>query len=81
MGNRTTVADNATLNETRIAEIGADVHVERDSRRRRLAMNMGRWQADLRPEFLTGSLRITDQRGSYYVLQLPAGSGFTAWRR
>ncbi|MDA4128454.1 MAG: hypothetical protein OK422_03195 [Thaumarchaeota archaeon] len=76
MGNRTSVADNATLNGTRIAQIGrmfmSNVTV---------AHQMAKKMADGRPAyillFLVGSV-VPLNGQQYYVLQVPAGSGFTA---
>jgi dolichyl-diphosphooligosaccharide--protein glycosyltransferase len=77
MGNRTTVADNATLNETRIAEIG-DMMMSNLTQAETLAKDM----ADGRPvyilSFLTGSLISFSSTQEYYTLQIPSGSGFTA---
>jgi dolichyl-diphosphooligosaccharide--protein glycosyltransferase len=74
MGNRTTIADNATLNGTRIAEIGrmfmSNVTV---------AANMAKQMAHNRPAyvliFITGSLIGSGQQ-QYYTFQIPSGSGF-----
>ena len=77
MGNRTTVADNATLNETRIAEIG-DMMMSNLTQ----AMTLAKDMADGRPvyilTFLTGSLISFSSTQEYYTLQIPSGSGFTA---
>lgn len=82
MANRTTVADNATLNETRIAEIG-QMFMSNVTEAATLAKDM----ADGRPvyvlSFITGSLiqfgtSSSGQTADYYTLQIPAGNGFTA---
>jgi dolichyl-diphosphooligosaccharide--protein glycosyltransferase len=77
MGNRTTVADNATLNDTRIAEIG-QMMMSNTTQAAVLAKDM----ADGRPvyvlTFITGSLIQFSSSQQYYTLQIPAGSGFTA---
>jgi dolichyl-diphosphooligosaccharide--protein glycosyltransferase len=83
MGNRTSVADNATLNDTRIAEIG-QMFMSNITEAATLAKDM----ADGRPvyvlSFVTGSLiqfgssSQTGQTQDYYSLQIPAGNGFTA---
>ena len=77
MGNRTTVADNATLNDTRIAEIG-QMFMSNVTEAATLAKDM----ADGRPvyvlSFVTGSLIGSSSTSQYYSLQIPAGSGFTA---
>lgn len=77
MGNRTTVADNATLNDTRIAEIG-QMMMSNTTQAAVLAKDM----ADGRPAyvltFITGSLIQFSSSQQYYTLQIPAGNGFTA---
>lgn len=75
MGNRTTVADNATLNETRIAEIG-NMFMQNTTAGAATALSMGHGRPTYVLLFLTGS-EITIGGTSYYVLQLPAGQGFT----
>ena len=77
MGNRTTVADNATLNDTRIAEIG-QMFMSNLTQAHALAKDMGDGRPTYVLTFLTGS-QITFSSGQkYYTLQIPAGSGFTA---
>jgi dolichyl-diphosphooligosaccharide---protein glycosyltransferase len=79
MGNRTTAADNATINGTRIAQIGRMFMTNATS-----AAMIAKTIADGRPAyvaiFLTGSILPASVTGSqqYYVLQVPAGGGFTA---
>jgi dolichyl-diphosphooligosaccharide--protein glycosyltransferase len=76
MGNRTVVADNATLNETRIAEIGR-MFFQNETAGAATALSMGHGRPTYVLMFLTGS-QISLGGTSYYVLQLPAGaSGFT----
>jgi dolichyl-diphosphooligosaccharide---protein glycosyltransferase len=75
MGNRTVVADNATLNETRIAEIG-QMFMSNVTAGAATALNMGHGRPTYVLMFLTGS-EITISGTPYYVLQLPAGGGFT----
>jgi len=76
MGNRTTVADNATLNETRIAEIGR-MFMQNETAGAATALSMGHGHPTYVLLFITGS-QITISGTSYYVLQLPAGgAGFT----
>ncbi len=75
MGNRTVVADNATLNETRIAEIG-QMYMSNVSTGAATALSMGHGRPTYVLMFLTGS-EITLSGTPYYVLQLPAGGGFT----
>ncbi len=76
MGNRTTVADNATLNETRIAQIG-QMFFSNTTTGATEALNMGHGKPTYVIMFLTGS-QASFGGQSYYVLQLPAGNnGFT----
>ena len=75
MGNRTVVADNATLNETRIAEIG-QMFMQNVTAGAATAMSMGHGRPTYVLMFITGS-EITLSGTSYYTLQLPAGGGFT----
>jgi dolichyl-diphosphooligosaccharide--protein glycosyltransferase len=77
MGNRTTVADNATLNGTRIAQIGrmfmSNVTV---------AAGMVKQMSEGRPAyvliFIVGSVIPLPNGQQYYILQVPAGGGLTA---
>ena len=75
MGNRTVVADNATLNETRIAEIG-QMFMSNVTAGAATALGMGHGRPTYVLMFLTGS-EISLGGTSYYVLQLPSGGGFT----
>jgi len=88
MGNRTTVADNATLNQTRIAEIG-QMFMSNTTEAAKLALGMSQGRPTYVLTFLTGSLipsvllpgvssssNLT--AADYYSLQIPAGSGYTA---
>ncbi|HEV2389967.1 MAG TPA: STT3 domain-containing protein [Nitrososphaerales archaeon] len=75
MGNRTVVADNATLNETRIADIG-QMFMQNVTQGAATALAMGHGRPTYVLMFLTGS-EITLSGSSYYVLQLPSGGGFT----
>lgn len=92
MGNRTTVADNATLNQTRIAEIG-QMFMSNTTEAQKLALDMSQGRPTYVLTFLTGSLIPTvllpgvsetsyddnsSLASSYYSLQIPAGSGYTA---
>ena len=76
MGNRTTIADNATLNGTRIAQIGRMFMSNAT-----VAASTAKGLAHGRPAyvllFLVGSL-ISVGGTAYYVLQVPAGAGLTA---
>jgi len=75
MGNRTVVADNATLNETRIADIGR-MFMQNVTAGAATALGMGHGRPTYVLMFLTGS-EISLSGTSYYVLQLPSGGGFT----
>ena len=75
MGNRTTVADNATLNETRIAQIG-QMFMSNVTQGAKIALGLGHGRPTYVVMFLTGS-QISLSGGSYYALQLPANGGFT----
>lgn len=75
MGNRTVVADNATLNETRIADIG-EMFMSNVTAGAQMALGMGHGRPTYVLMFLTGS-EISLQGTSYYVLQLPSAGGFT----
>jgi dolichyl-diphosphooligosaccharide--protein glycosyltransferase len=75
MGNRTTVDDNATLNETRIAQVG-EMYMENETAAAATALSMGHGRPTYVLLFLTGS-EISLNGVSYYVLQIPSGSGFT----
>jgi dolichyl-diphosphooligosaccharide--protein glycosyltransferase len=83
MGNRTTVADNATLNDTRIAEIG-QMFMSNITQAATLAKDMGDGRPVYVLSFLTGSLiqfgtsSSSSSSQDYYALQIPAGNGFTA---
>jgi dolichyl-diphosphooligosaccharide--protein glycosyltransferase len=76
MGNRTSAADNATLNNTRIAQIG-QMFMSNVTQAHKIALKM----ADGRPAyvllFITGSV-VPLNGQQYYVLQVPTGGGFTA---
>ncbi len=82
MGNRTTTADNATLNSTRIAEIG-QMFMSNATQAAKIAKSMAGDRPAYVAMFLTGSIvPISSQSGTaqnYYLLQVPSGGGgFTA---
>ena len=88
MGNRTTVVDNATLNQTKIAEVG-QMFMSNLTEAATLAKDMSDGRPTYVLTFLTGSLipsvllpsassSSNLQQSEYYSLQIPAGSGFTA---
>lgn len=77
MGNRTSAADNSTINGTRIAQIGRMFMSNATQ-----AATVVRKIAGDRPAyvllFVTGSLVQISSGAQYYILQVPAGGGFTA---
>ena len=85
MGNRTTAADNATLNGTRIAQIGR-MMMSNATQASKIAKQIGYDQSCncTRPIyvaiFVTGSTVPTQLTGlsqNYVILQVPSGGGFT----
>jgi dolichyl-diphosphooligosaccharide--protein glycosyltransferase len=81
MGNRTTVVDNATLNSTRISQV-AQLLMSNVTRAAAMAKSMGEGRPTYVAIFITGSVfPLTSSTGvstSYYILQVPTGSGLTA---
>ncbi len=81
MGNRTTAADNATLNSTRIAEIG-QMFMSNATQAAKIAKSIAGDRPAYVAIFLTGSIvPIQTQSGAtqnFYILQVPSGEGFTA---
>ena len=89
MGNRTTLVDNATLNSTRIQQVG-DLLMSNANQSAAMARSMTEYRAPngtlvSRPTyvaiFITGSIfPVQTSTGStqYFVLQVPSGGGFTA---
>jgi len=81
MGNRTTVVDNATLNSTRIAQVG-QLLMSNVTQAAAMAKSMGEGRPTYVAIFITGSIfPLTSSTGSstpYYLLQVPSGNGFTA---
>jgi dolichyl-diphosphooligosaccharide--protein glycosyltransferase len=77
MANRTTVADNATLNDTRIAEIG-QMFMSNLTQAETLAKDMANGRPVYVLSFITGSLLYSGTTPGYYTLQIPSGNGFTA---
>jgi dolichyl-diphosphooligosaccharide--protein glycosyltransferase len=77
MGNRTSAADNSTINGTRIAQIGRMFMSNATA-----AAATARKIAGNNPVyvllFVTGSIIPTSSGSQYYILQVPAGGGFTA---
>jgi dolichyl-diphosphooligosaccharide--protein glycosyltransferase len=77
MGNRTSVADNATLNSTRIAEIGR-MFMSNTTVAAKMAKDMAHGRPVYVLTFITGSLLGSSGQQQYYSLQIPSGGGFTA---
>lgn len=83
MGNRTTVVDNATLNSTRIAQVG-QLLMSNATQAAAMAKSIGEGRPTYVAIFVTGSIfPYTDQTTGvttpYFILQVPTGSGgFTA---
>jgi len=81
MGNRTTTADNATLNTTRIADIGR-MFMSNATTAAKMAKKMGGDRPTYVAIFITGSLvPLQSSSGastSYYIFDVPSGGGFTA---
>ena len=79
MGNRTTVVDNATLNSTRISQVG-QLLMSNVTQAAAMAENMGEGRPTYVAIFITGSIfPVTSSSGTttqYYVLQVPSGNGF-----
>ncbi len=81
MGNRTTLVDNATLNSTRIQQVG-QLLMSNATQAETMAKSMGEGRPTYIAIFITGSIfPITSTGGAssqYYVMQVPSGGGFTA---
>ncbi len=77
MSNRTTVADNATLNGTRIAEIGR-MFMSNTTVAAKMAKEMAHGRPAYVLIFITGSEIGQSGSQQFYTLQVPSGSGFTA---
>ena len=81
MGNRTTVVDNATLNSTRIAQVG-QLLMSNVTQAAAMAKSMGGGRPTYVAIFITGSVYpFTDSSGTttnYFLLQVPSGNSFTA---
>jgi dolichyl-diphosphooligosaccharide--protein glycosyltransferase len=80
MGNRTTVADNGTLNSTRIAEIG-QMFMSNATTAAKMAKDMGGDRPTYVAIFITGSILSLESTSgtytNYYILDVPSGSGYT----
>ncbi len=79
MGNRTSVDDNATLNTTRIAEVG-DLLMSNATQAAKMAEDMGEGRPTYVAIFITGSIipienTTTQSTTNYYVLEQPSGGG------
>lgn len=81
MGNRTTLVDNATLNSTRIAQVG-QLLMSNVTQAAAMAKSMGGGRPTYVAIFITGSVYPFSSSGAgtqqLFVLQVPSGGGFTA---
>ncbi len=80
MGNRTTLVDNATLNSTRIAQVG-QLLMGNVTHAAAMAKSMGGGRPTYVAIFITGSVfPVTVNGGSqqFFIMQVPSGGGFTA---
>lgn len=82
MGNRTTVVDNATLNSTRIQQVG-QLLMSNVTQAATMAKSMGGGRPTYVAIFVTGSIMPVSSSTSggsaqFYLLQVPSGGGFTA---
>jgi len=81
MGNRTTVVDNATLNSTRIQQVGR-LLMSNATQAAAMAARIGGGRPTYIAIFITGSIfPLTTSSGgstSYFMLQVPSGNGFSA---
>ena len=81
MGNRTTLVDNATLNSTRIAQVG-QLLMSNVTQAASMAKGMGGGRPTYVAIFITGSIMTASSSSGgsaqYYTLQVPSSSGFTA---
>ena len=82
MGNRTTIVDNATLNSTRIAQVGR-LLMSNVTQAAAMAKSIGGDRPTYVAIFITGSIYpltnpTTGTTTNYFLLQVPSGGGFTA---
>ena len=80
MGNRTTVVDNATLNSTRISQVG-QLLMSNATQAAAMARSIGGNRPTYVAIFVTGSIlpsSFTGASNSYFTLQVPTSTGFTA---
>lgn len=77
LGNRTSAADNSTINGTRIAQIG-QMMMSNATQAAKIAKQIAGDRPTYVLIFVTGSLVQISSGGQYYILQVPAGGGFTA---
>ncbi|MDV3244613.1 MAG: hypothetical protein LYZ66_05505 [Nitrososphaerales archaeon] len=77
MGNRTSAADNSTINGTRIAQIGR-MFMSNATQATKIAKQIAGDRPAYVLLFITGSLVPISSGSQYYILQVPAGGGFTA---
>jgi dolichyl-diphosphooligosaccharide--protein glycosyltransferase len=77
MGNRTSAADNSTINGTRIAQIGR-MFMSNATAAAAIARQIGGDRPTYVLLFVTGSVFPVSSGSQYFILQVPAGGGLTA---
>jgi dolichyl-diphosphooligosaccharide--protein glycosyltransferase len=77
VGNRTSAADNSTINGTRIAQIG-QMFMSNATQAAKIAKQIGGDRPTYVMIFVTGSIVQISSGQQFYILQVPAGGGFTA---
>lgn len=77
MGNRTSAADNSTINGTRIAQIGR-MFMSNATQAALIAKQIAGDRPAYILLFVTGSIIQINTGQQFYILQVPAGGGFTA---
>ena len=77
VGNRTSAADNSTINGTRIAQIG-QMFMSNATQAAKIAKEIAGDRPAYVMIFVTGSIVQISSGAQYYILQIPAGGGFTA---
>jgi dolichyl-diphosphooligosaccharide--protein glycosyltransferase len=76
VGNRTSAADNSTINGTRIAQIG-QMFMSNSTQALKVVKEIAGDKPAYVVIFITGSIVQISSGSTYYILQVPAGGGFT----
>ena len=76
VGNRTSAADNSTINGTRIAQIG-QMFMSNVTQAAKIVKDIAGDRPAYVAIFITGSIVQISSGSQYYILQVPAGGGFT----